>query len=89
MSLRRTAARRDSNEPEIVQAYIAAGCTVVRLSAKGCPDLLVGLHGVNYLIEVKEDKGKLTYDQIEFHETWGGQVAIVRTIEEALEVIGR
>lgn len=89
MTLRRTAARRDSNEPEIVQALLASGCTVVRLSAKGCPDLLVGFHGINYLIEVKEVKGNLTYDQIEFHETWGGQVAIVRTIEQALEVIGR
>lgn len=89
MTLRRTAAKRDSNEPAIVQALTTAGCTVVRLSAKGCPDLLVGLDGVNYLIEVKEPKGKLTDDQIDFHEDWRGQVAIVRTIEEALEVVGR
>lgn len=89
MSLRRTAAKRDSNEPEIIQALKAAGCTVVRLSAVGCPDLLVGIDGLNFLIEVKEPKGKLTEDQVEFHEDWRGQVAIVRTIEEALEIIGR
>lgn len=84
----RQAAKRDANEPEIVNALRECGCSVTRLSQKGVPDLLVGRHGVNYLFEVKEAKGKPTDDQIEFFETWEGDVCIVRTVEEALKAVG-
>ena len=84
----RQAARRDGNEQAIVDALLAGGCSVTRLSQKGVSDLLVGKHGVNYLMEVKEPKGDLTPDQVEFFNSWQGQTAIVRTVEEALEVVG-
>lgn len=53
MSIHRRAARRDSNEDAIVDALIAAGASVTRLSAEGVPDLLVGIAGQTYLLEVK------------------------------------
>lgn len=89
MTARRTAAKRDANEREIMDALIAAGATVVQLSDKGAPDLLVGLHGINYLIEVKERKGKLTPAQVALHDDWRGQIAVARTMEDALRIVGR
>lgn len=84
----RTAAKRDGNESEIVAALEGVGCSVTRLSQKGVPDLLVARQGVNFLIEVKEPKGKLTEDQETFIWNWKGSVAVVRSVEEALEVVG-
>jgi len=84
----RQAARRDNNEPQIVIALEACGCSVTRLSQKGVPDLLVSRQGVTYLIEVKEPKGKLTEDQEAFIWNWKGSVAVVRSVEEALEAVG-
>lgn len=89
MPLPKHAARRDVNEAEIIEALTRAGASVVQLSSKGVPDLLVGIDGTNYLIEVKTPEGKLTTDQIEFFETWRGQRHVARTIEEALAIIGR
>jgi hypothetical protein len=44
---------------------------------KGCPDLLVGRGGVNYLCEVKATKGKLTPEQEQFLNQWQGTVTIL------------
>lgn len=60
---------------------------------QGCPDLLVGYRGRNWLIEIKnpdqvKSKRRLTPDEKEFHDSWRGQVAIVETVDEALAVLG-
>ena len=60
---------------------------------KGCPDIVVGFRGANILMELKDgdkaaSKQKLTDDETEWHDTWRGQVAIVRNIAEALHVLG-
>lgn len=87
----RRAAKTDLNQPEIVAALRAVGCSVQILAAvgQGCPDLLVGTYGVNLLIEVKGPRGTLTKDQVPWHEGWRGQVAVVRTVDEALALIDR
>lgn len=70
------------------------GASVEMLSKTGCPDLLVGFRsrvdGIerNWLMEIKTDKGKLTADEIKWHEHWRGQVAVVRDSDEALRLIG-
>lgn len=84
----RQAARRDDNETEIVTALESVGCSVYRLSQAGIPDLLVGRAGVTYLLEVKQAKGALTDEQKYFFETWRGNAHVVRTVEDALEVVG-
>lgn len=89
MSVKRYAAKRDSNEAEIVAVLKAAGASVVQLSQEGVTDLLVGFNETNFLLEVKTGTGKLTAAQIDFFETWNGQKAIVRTPDEALRIIGR
>ena len=57
MSVHRRAARRDSNEIEIVRALEAAGASVTYLSTPGVPDLLVGYQGRTHLLEVKQTLG--------------------------------
>lgn len=79
--------KRDSNESEIVDALLEVGATVDKLNMQDAPDLMVGYQGQNFLIEVKTKTGKLRKGQITWHENWDGQVAVVRTVDEALEVI--
>lgn len=49
----RRAARRDANEPVIVEALRAAGASVEIRGESGEPDLMVGYRGVTYHLEVK------------------------------------
>ncbi len=91
----RRAARTDANQTEIVTGLRGVGATVEPLHAVGggCPDLLVGFRGVNYLIEVKDgnkppSKRTLTPDQVEWHGGWKGQVAVANNLDEALAIIG-
>ena len=97
----RRAAKIDKNQPAIVEALRKAGASVQTLAAvgEGCPDLLVGKHGRNWLLEVKDpERGRkeyreketarvLTEDQHKWHFFWQGQVAVVWTAEEALELV--
>ena len=88
-------AKIDANQPEIVQALRKAGCTVQTLAAvgKGVPDLLVGLRGSNFLLEIKDGKRppsqkKLTDDQVAWHKAWGGSVTVVENPDQALRAVG-
>lgn len=83
-------AKADANQPEIVEALRAAGYTVQHLHTvgQGVPDLLVSKHGSMWLLEVKTPKGRLTKCEKEWIETWDAPVYIVRSPEDALEVVG-
>lgn len=98
----RRAKKRDANEPAIVAAFEARGCTVTRIDAKGVPDLLVGWRGANLLVEVKMPlgprggmhtggnhvRGDLTADQVAWFDAWRGDaVHIVRTVEDVAELL--
>ena len=89
------AARTDQNQPGIVAGLRAAGCTVAPAHAvgRGFPDLVVGYRGCTYLLEVKDgDKPpsarKLTPAQVDWHAAWRGHVAVICTLDEALDAIG-
>ena len=86
----RHAARVDTNQAEIVDALRRAGCSVAVTSSlgHGFPDLVVGRHDKNYLIEIKHGAGKLTDDEREFHEIWRGSVTVVRSVDQALAAVG-
>jgi Holliday junction resolvase len=96
----RHARKRDDNEPEIVEAFEALGCSVTRLDGKGVPDLLVGMRGRTWLVEVKcplgprgglptrNATGGLTEDQVDWWKAWRGEMPIiVRTIAEVEKLI--
>ena len=93
----RLRARVDRNQAEIVKALRAVGCSVQSLAAvgKGCPDILVGVRGVNILMEIKDGKAKdkrqhqLTPDEERWHREWNGQREVVKSVEEALAVVSR
>lgn len=76
------AAKIDNNQREIVKALRDMGASVQHLHAvgKGCPDILVGYNGRNYLFEIKDgEKKKLTKDQRDFFDNWKGQCRIIRS----------
>lgn len=77
--------RLDENHAAIRAALEREGATVV---PDGPLDLLVGFRGTNYLLEVKTATGKLRVKQEGFVRRWKGQVAVVRTADEALAAIG-
>ncbi len=82
------ARKRDANEKAIVDALQAVGATIVKLSGKGCPDLLVCFRGVWTPLEVKNRAGKdkLTTAQRDLQAI--ATFAVARTVDEALQVIG-
>lgn len=91
----RRAAKVDRNQSEIVDALRKVGATVCPLHqvGTGCPDLLVGFRGKNFLIEVKDWQAdnshrQLNPKQVEWHGGWKGQVAKVETVGAALSAIG-
>jgi hypothetical protein len=58
----------------------------------GCPDLLVGFRGKNFLLEVKDgnlppSKCRLTDDEEEFFRIWRGAVSLVSDPAEALRLV--
>lgn len=93
--MRRTAARIDSNQTEIIQALRKVGASVAptHMVGKGFPDIVVGFRGSNHLLEIKDgdkarSKRKLTDDERDWHLTWQGDVRVVESVNDALKAIG-
>lgn len=86
----RRAAKVDANQDAIVSALRAAGASVQSLAqvGKGCPDLLAGFRGTNFVLEVKREKKNPNDDQARWHSEWRAPVYVVRSPDEALRVIG-
>lgn len=82
----------DANQVAIVKALRSYGCSVTHLHevGKGCPDLLIGIHGRTGLLELKDgakppSARKRTPDQEEWLSAWrGGPVALATDIDSAL-----
>ena len=88
------AKRTDGNQTEIVNTFRSMGATVQILSmvGKGCPDIVVGFQGVNYLIEIKDGKKslsgqKLTEHEEKFFNTWKGQVCLINSNDQAIALL--
>jgi len=90
----RYANRIDANQNTIVDALRQCGATVRIISqGGGIPDLLVGYNGYTILMELKDGSKppsarSLTDDEQKFFEEWrGGMLAIVNSVEEALDLL--
>jgi Holliday junction resolvase len=86
--------RTDANQREIVKTFRDLGASVQILSdvGKGCPDIVVGIFGKNFLIEIKDGKKcpsaqKLTEMEYVFFQYWKGQVSIIKSSQEVVEFI--
>ena len=86
--------RTDANQANIVRGLRKIGCTVFPTSnlGSGFPDILVGFRGHNWLFEIKDSNQKpseqnLTDDEKDFHCAWSGQVAVIRSVEDAMDVM--
>lgn len=84
--------RVDENQKDIVAALRRFGASVSLLHkvGGGIPDLLVGYHGVNFLLECKLPlkSSKLNDKQVKWHSEWKGQAQVVRSPQEALRALG-
>jgi hypothetical protein len=88
------AKRIDANQNSVVKALRDHGAFVrVVTQGDGIPDLLVAYKGVTALLELKDgDKSpshrKLTPAEQKFFNEWtGGILAVVTSVEEALDVL--
>lgn len=90
----RRANRVDANQDQIVETLRACGAYVrVVTMGDGVPDLLVGYNGYTLLLEVKDGNKppsarELTPAEAKFFREWtGGLIAVVKNVEEALEIL--
>lgn len=83
------AARTDANHTAIAEALRWAGASVhnTHRVGGGYPDLTAAIAGINLLIEVKTPTDKLNANERRFHADWRGQIAICRTVEEAVRLV--
>jgi hypothetical protein len=81
--------RVDENQADIIEALRDIGVSVFDLHeiGKGCPDILCGFAGRNILLEIKCGNARLNDKERKFKDSWKGQYAVVRTPEEAIELM--
>ena len=81
--------RKDNNQTEIVEGLRARGFSVEITSnvADGFPDIVVGWNGRTYLMEIKSKGGKLTPEQIKWHDAWQGHKSVIYSAEEAIKIM--
>lgn len=92
----RLAARTDKNQTEIVKMARSFGASVQHLHTigKGCPDILVGFRGKNFLWEIKDgskppSKQKLTRDEMDWHYAWQGSVQIITCVDDVIAILSK
>lgn len=88
MSINRYAKKRDMAEPEVVSTLEQCGFSVERIDRP--VDLLVGLRGQTWLVEVKSsEKGygkSLNANQQDFSDRWrGSKIVILRSSQDAMD----
>jgi len=88
--------RLDDNQKEIVQSLRKLGFSVQSLACigNGCFDLLIGAHGHNLVVEVKDgnktpSQRKLTEDEVKWQANWCGQCAVCNSLDEVLLTISK
>jgi hypothetical protein len=71
---------------------IGASVQPLHTIGQGCPDLAIGWRGQNLLWEIKDgllvpSARKLTADEQKWHESWHGQVAVIESLDQALDLL--
>lgn len=83
--------RTDANQSEVVKHLRQMGASVAVISSLGggVPDLIVGVAGRNYLVELKDPKKPpskrlLTREEDAFRQAWAGQWMLGFTAEQIM-----
>ena len=87
--------RVDDNHAEIVAALREIDGVTVHSTAvvgDGFPDICVGYRNRTFIFEIKDpekppSERKLTPKQVIFHGGWRGQVHVIETVREIINVI--
>ena len=76
--------KKDLNQTEIVRGLRAIGYSVrsTHTIGQGFPDVVIGKHGINLLVEIKQAGEKLTLDEQEFFAAWNGSVIVGCSVDE-------
>lgn len=93
-------AKVDANQPLIVAAFRRMGCSVAHIHTvgKGVPDIIIAMKcktgTVCKLVEIKDgDKvksaRKLTYHEQVFHEYWQDDIPIIKSVDDAINLVNR
>lgn len=92
----RRRARKDDNHREIVEAFQKIGCLVLDMShaGGGWPDLIVNDHATLRMVEIKNPKTSygrrgLNALQQKFAGDSAAQMAIVRTVDDVIALVGQ
>ena len=74
----RRVAKVDLNQKQIVMELRALGYSVrhTHMIGRGFPDIVIGRHGKNLLVEIKRTGESLTPDEVDFFETWNGDAFV-------------
>lgn len=90
--------KKDANHNEVVDAFLQSGASVAQLHAcevPGFPDIVIGVSGRSYLVEIKNPetrygKAGLNRNQTGFAADWrGGPVFIVTSALEAIALVNK
>jgi len=83
--------RIDTTQTEIVRALRGIGAFVQSLAdvGNGCPDLLVSFRGKWFVFEVKSPSGKLTPDEVRWHNEARASVLVIYGTDEAIGILER
>lgn len=83
--------RVDNNHTRIVKELRDTGYSVLDLHEVGndCPDICVGIQGINFLFEIKSKHGRLSKGQKKLQEEWFGQIDTIYDTSDALQIMRR
>jgi len=80
--------KKDANHNAIKAVFERAGWTVKDThQLKGFVDFIAGQGSKVLLVEVKSKSGKLSKDEQAFHNVWPGKIHIIRSTDEAIDLL--
>ena len=76
--------RVDNNQSEIIEQAKKLGISAQSLHTigSGCGDVLFGYAGINIFAEIKDGKNDLNNMQVNYHNSWNGQICTIRNIDD-------
>lgn len=85
--VKRRASRVDENQSFITKALRSMGMSVhhTHTIGNGFGDICVGFKLMNFIVEIKNGKGKLTKDEVKFFSSWKGNAIIATDILDLLQ----